>query len=163
MKTILFLLLSLYFPLNTIAQANIYCLHNSVGDTICFNERERYVLFTDIEMDSADFLLIKFNNESYYLEVHRKNKIIDAVDLTEETIHKSKNRIDRLNQFFAIKNKPDTLLLTNVLNVKSDSLSLNLKLDSDDFRKQIRIDEAINFHRRMAQEMEENIKKGHVY
>jgi hypothetical protein len=157
--------LILLFSLSLIdfGQEIIFRLHDSVGDTIDFYEKERYVIFPDIQMNSSEYLLIKKNNDQYRIEIHQENQEINHIEITEQLINDSKNNINCLNDFFSRENAPDTIHFNETFKPKLDSITPNLNLESEAIKKQTKIDQRINFQRKVAQEREQNIKKGHLY
>jgi hypothetical protein len=119
------ILLILLFTMNICyGQKVLYILHPVVGDTIDKTEKKKYYLFEEIKDPSFLYCTIHKDNKKYFLEVDYSDDSVSTWEISEESLKKYHDNIDKLIEYYYIQSKKD-LSHERVYHPTVDSISLN--------------------------------------
>ncbi len=104
-KLLLILVLS---PVLAFGTNQVYPLHPSVGDTLSLVEKLDYSLFPNIPNKAFDYGFITFEENNYVLNVSFQEKLQKHV-LSKETIIEAQQNIEKINQYYRLRAKMDSL------------------------------------------------------
>jgi hypothetical protein len=162
-KSIIFLF-SIFLCLNVFAQSQICTLHSVLGDTIDKNEIEKYMLFSNYANDSIEYFVLSESSGLYLLNGYLDSLKVLNLQVSEEEVFLEKEKVEKLNNYFAAKSKRDTVNI-NIVEL-SDSISfkqINLNIQTPEFQKNLKKEKRRKYWQEKRRETNSNREKGMIY
>ncbi len=138
MKWILILKLCILSMTFAFSQGNLISLHPLIGDTVSYQEKIDYLLFTEVVDTNYLFGLLYSNdsNNYYLISYHSTDSAITKIDSGK--ISEYRLNIDKLYAFYTSQSKPDTIHEKgNLFLIDSISHGFNKNFISPEMSKQI--------------------------
>jgi hypothetical protein len=119
--------------------AQHFVLHKAVGDTITLDEKQQYVLFTDIPDEGVSYMLLDSSEVFVNAQVYKLDNTVISQQILWEEIEVMRLQIEKLVAYFA--GELEGTDQKSVLTQKDSTISLEGKLLNE--KSQEAINEAV--------------------
>ena len=161
---LLSIFVTLFLSTSVDAQDQPYQLHPTIGDTIDRQEIDKYLLFEMYSPESVDYFILSKNGNAYFLIVYSDNTIICRNHLSADEVLIQKEKVEKLNKYYASFIRDTEVLTTNDLKKElSDTLKVDLNMVTPTLLKSIKKDNRRKRWEEHRNDVRKNRENGMIY